>query len=118
MACIKALDQQFHVRAVYHKPNKCFVFSVWLAKDQNVASKYLFNILIKGDNINKKLHFDGIKVCSVENVPSIDKCMEENGNLFVCLPIGLARNISTKLIGEGGMTMTENLSVESSFKRI
>jgi len=117
MCCIKALDQLFHVRFRYHKPSKCFVISVWLAKSQNVASNYMVNILIKGDK--KNLCFGGIKVCSVENVPSIDTCMEENGNLFLCLPLGLAKNISKKEEYIEDISVdVETLSVECSFKKI
>ena len=115
MGCIRALDQFFHVNFVYHKPRKCFVISVWLAKVQSVASNYMVNILIKGDNRN--LCFDGIKVCSVENVPSIDKCIEENGNLFLCLPISLAKNILVKE-DYGVVDMKEELLVKFSFKKI
>ena len=95
MSCMKALDQLFHVNFAYHKPSKCFVFSIWLGKSQNVASKYTVNITIGGGKGNRRLCYDGIKVCSVENVPSIDKCLEENGNFFLCLPTTLAKNIST-----------------------
>merc|ERR1711936_1173438 len=93
LGCMKALDQLFHVNFTYHKPSKCFVFSIWLGKSQNVASKYAVSITIGGGN--RRLCYDGIKVCAVENVPSIDKCSEENGNLFLCLPTTLAKNIST-----------------------
>ena len=113
MACIKALDQQFHISNVYHKPSKCFVISVWLAKDQNVASKYRVNITIEGNN--KKFHFGGIKVCSVENVPSIDKCMEENGNYFLCLQLGLAENIAEYYFNNDGIT--EEISVRFLFEK-
>jgi len=71
MGCIRALDQLFHINFVYHNPSKCFVFSFWLAESQEVASKYMVNVLIEGDK--KELCFNGIKVSSVENIPSIKK---------------------------------------------
>ena len=116
MGCIKTLDQLFHVNFEYHKPSKCFVISIWLAKSESVASKYVADIVIEGGE-NKKLSFEGIKVSSVENVPSIDKCIEEIGNISLCLPKNLARNISVKEQGEG-VVMIESLSMEFSFKKI
>ena len=106
MGCFKALDQLFHVMFRYHKPIKCFVFSIWLAKSPNVSSNYAVNILIKGEN--KSLCFDGIKVSSVEDFSSIDKCKEQNGNHFLCLPVDLAKNISIR----------ERLVTTFSFKKI
>ena len=95
MGCIQALDELFHVSLAYHKPSNCFVFCIWLAKSQNIASKYEANLVIKGDG-NKRLCFDGIKVNSVKSVPSIEKCIEETGNISLCLPRNLAKNISEK----------------------
>ena len=112
LAGIKELDQLFHVNFGYYKPSKCFVFSIWLSKSQNVASKYVAKITIEGDK--KNLCFEGISVSSVENVPSIDKCMTENGNIFLCLPISLARSICAKKKGID----QEELVVEFSFKKI
>ena len=114
MACIMALDQQFHVSNVYHEPSNCFVISVWLAKRQVDASKYRVNIIIEGNN--KKFNFDGIKVCSVENIPTIDERMEENGNDFLCLQWSLARNISEYYFKNDGIT--EEMSVRFIFKKI
>ena len=53
MGCIKTLDELFHVNFEYHKPSKCFVISIWLAKSESVASKYVMDVVIKGDT--KKL---------------------------------------------------------------
>jgi len=111
MVCIKALNELFHVNFAYHKPSKCFVLSIWLAKSQNIACKYRANLKIEGDL--RKLCFDGIKVSSVENVPSIEKCIEEIGNLSLCLPMNLAKNISTTEAG-----IKEKLTVEVCFKKI
>ena len=113
MGGIKALDELFFVNLSYHKPSECFVFSIWLAKGQDVASKYIANLVIEGDN--NKLCYEGIQVSSVENVPTIDKLVKDVGNISLCLPKNLARNISVKRqkMGEG-----ECLSVEFSFKKI
>ena len=59
--------------------------SIW---SENIVSKYTTNIIIEGD---KKLCFDGIKVISVENVPSI-----ETGNISLCLSRDLTKNMSLK----------------------
>ena len=109
---IKELDQLFHVNFGYYEPSKCFVFSIWLSKSQNVASKYVAKITIEGDK--KNLCFEGISVSSVENVPSMNKCMEKNGNIFLCLPISLARSICAKNKGID----QEDLVVGFSFKKI
>ena len=74
---------------------------------------YKATLNIKGDNNN--LRFDGIKVTSVENVPSIDKCLEETENIFLCLPMNLAKNISVKQ-QEG--RIAEYLEVDVSFKNV
>jgi len=116
MACFKALDELFHVKFRYYNPIKCFVFTVWLAKSPNVASSYVVNILIKGEK--KSLCFDGIKVSSVEDVPSMLTCMEENGNFFLCLPVGMAKNISVKKQDGAEGIIEEKLHVLCSFKKI
>ena len=115
MGGIKALDELFYVNLSYHRPSKCFVFSVWLAKGQDVASKYIANLVIEGDN--NKLCYEGIQVSSVENVPTIDKLVKDVGNISLCLPTNLAMNISVKKQKEGE-GIIECLSVEFSFKKI
>ena len=109
-----ALKKLFHCIFSYHEPSKCFVFSIWLAKSQDVASKYVANLVIQGDN--NKLSYEGIKVSSVENVPSIDKCIEETGNISLCLPTNLAKNVSVKKEVDGAII--ESLAVEFSFKKL
>ena len=115
MGGIKALDELFYVNLSYHKPNKCFVFSIWLAKCQDVASEYIADLVIEGDN--SKLCYEGMKVSSVENIPTIDKLVKDDGNISLCLPTNLAKNISVKEheVGEG---IVESLSVDFSFKKI
>ena len=114
MVCIQALNELFHVSFAYHIPTKCFVFSILLAKSQNVTSKYRANLTIKGDD--SELSYNGIKVSSLENAPSIDKCIEESGNISLCLPRNLAKNISAKK--EGVPAIVEFLRVAISFKKI
>ena len=45
MGGIKALKELFYVNLSYHRPSKCFVFSVWLAESQDMASKYIANLV-------------------------------------------------------------------------
>ena len=108
------LGELFHVNLSYHKPRKCFVFSIWLAKSQDFASNYVGDLVIQGDN--NKLSYEGIKVSSVENVPSIDKCIEETGNISLCLPTNLAKNVSVKKEVDGAII--ESLSVDFSFEKL
>ena len=110
MGCIQALDELFHVNFGYHVPSKSFVISIWLAKSQNVASKYRANLIIKGDD--SLLRFDGLKVSSVENAPSINKCMEDTESISLCLPINLAKKISAKEQEE------ESLDMEVIFEKV
>ena len=114
--CFQALDELFHVNFAYHQASQCFVLSIWLAKSPNVASKYRANFLLKGDDHNK-LCFEGIKVSSVENVPSIDKCIEETGSTSLTLQRNLAKNMSVKK-QEVGAEIQEWLNVDVSIKKI
>ena len=114
MGCIQALDELFHVGLAYHNQSKCFVFSIWLAKNQNIASKYRANLFIEGDN--SELCFNGIKVSSVANAPAIYKCIEDTESIFLCLPRHLAKNITVKK--QEGSLITESLNVAVTFKKI
>ena len=116
MGCIHALDELFYVNLAYHEPSNCFVFSIWLARSQNEASKYIANLVINGDN--SKLCFDGLKVISVENVPSIAKCIEDAENISLCLPRSLAKNISVKKKLDTDFGIAETLKVQVSFMKI
>ena len=77
------------------------------------------NLVIQGDD--HKLCLDGLKVSSVENVPSIDKCIEETGNISLCLQRNLAKNMSVKTqevgVGIGFPRIQQWLNVEFSFKK-
>ena len=92
------------------------MLSIWLAKSPRVACKYRANLQIKGDDHNK-LCIEGIKVSSVENVPSIDKCIEETGSISLTLQRNLAKNMSVKE-QEVGAEIQEWLNVEVSIKKI
>ena len=60
----RGLDEIFHVNLAYHNPSECFVISVWLAKSQNIASKYKADLVIEGDN-----H----KLCSSDIVKAVSR---------------------------------------------
>ena len=114
MVCIHSLDEFFHVNVTYHKPSECFVIIICLAKSQDFASMYKANLVIKGGlGFNSKLCFDGIQVSSVEKIPSIDKCMEGSGNISLCLPLSLAKNLSVERRDQW-----KSLDMEFSFKKI
>ena len=116
--CIQDLDELFHVNFAYHEPSKSFVISIWLAKSQNVASRYRANFIFIGDN--SKLCFDGLKVSSVEYAPSIDKCMEDTESISLCLPRNLAKKIcvKTQKEGLGEWSEVECLAVEVFFEKV
>ena len=107
---IKA-DEVFRVHLRYHKPSKCFVFSIWTAKSQNIASQYKADLVIEG--ANSKLCFEGLKVLSVEeNIRTTEKLVEEAGNISMCIPRNLAMNMRVK------HGIYEYLNVTFSFKKI
>ena len=89
------------------------MFRIWLAKSQNDASKYRANLTIKGDD--SELNYNGIKVSSVENAPSIDECIDDTENISLCLPMNLAKKISVKEQKRG--EIEEELKVNISFKK-
>ena len=94
MGIVSALGHHFHLNFRYHKPSKCFVFSVWLAQSKARAEKYRAFIRIGGKTgKDKELSFYGVRVTSVEKAPPFDNCMEENGKHFLCIPRILIKNI-------------------------
>ena len=94
MGSFSAFGSFFHLNLRYYKPSKCFVFSVWLAKSQTKAEKYRASIRIGDkDDGDNELSFYGIRVTSIENIPSFDKCMDRNGKQFLCIPRILIENI-------------------------
>ena len=94
MGIVSAFGSSFYLNLRYYKPSKCFVFSVWLAKSKCRAEKHRAFIRIgdktEGDN---ELSFYGVRVTSIENIPSFDRCMEKNGKHFLCIPRILIENI-------------------------
>ena len=95
MLGVVAFDFTFHLNLQYHMLSKCYVFSVWLAKREAITEKYRASIRLgekieEGDN---QLSFSGIRVTSVENVPPIDQCVEENGRHCLSIPRALIENI-------------------------
>ena len=50
------------------------------------------NLSIQGDD--KEMNMNGLLITPVENVPSIDKCMKENGKYFWGIPVMLAKNFT------------------------
>ena len=45
-----------------------------------------------GTGAENELSFYGVRVTSVENITSIDKCMDFNGKYFLCIPRILLKN--------------------------
>ena len=87
---------------------------IFLAKSQNVASKYRATLTIIGDE--SVLCYSGIKVSSVENAPSIDECIEDTENISLCLTTNQAKKVSVK--EEEDSAIIERLHVAISFKTI
>ena len=85
----------FHVRLAYFHPQKCFALSVWSSTAE--VAKYRANLKIMEDR--KEMSMGGLRVTSVEKVLSIDKCMDENGKYFWCIPLTLAQNFSVTSFG-------------------
>jgi len=95
---LKNLSFGHHFYPILHfyVRTQCLVFSVWLAESKSIALKYRAKLIIKGRNQNE-LIFNNIHVTSVEDVPSIDRCMEENGKQFISLPVILVNNIGINI---------------------
>ena len=92
MVCVKADDELFHLRLGISQSQNCFALSVW--GSPTGSAKYQANLSIRNDK--KDMCMNGLDITSVENVPSIDKCMDENGTYFWCIPFTLAENFSIK----------------------
>ena len=89
-----SFGHNFYPILQYYRRTHCFVFSVWTDDIKNIAQQYRAKLTIKGSMRNQnELNFNSIHVTSVEDVPSIDRCMEENGKHFLCLPREMVRNI-------------------------
>ena len=92
MVCVKVNNELFHIRLAYSPLHKCFALSVWSSPAG--ASNYRADLSIRTDE--KDTSMNGLRITSVENVPSIDKCMEENGEYFWCIPFTLAKRFAIK----------------------
>ena len=85
MLCMRAHNVYVHVCLAYFRPLKCYALSVW-SSTAGVA-KYQANMKIcKRDGDYREMSIGGLLITSVEKVPSIDKCMEKNGDYFWCIP--------------------------------
>ena len=42
------------------------------------------------------MNMNGLLITPVENIPSIEKCMEENGKYFWGIPVTLAKNLTVR----------------------
>ena len=71
------------------------------------AAKYLANFKIS-DN-KKEMNMNGLRITSVESVPSIDQCISENGKHFWCIP--MAENFTMKKLGSDGLIQSKWLNV-------
>ena len=91
MGCVKKHNVYFHVALAYSHPQKCHALSVWSSTAE--VDKYRANLKIIGDD--KEMSMSGLLITSVEKIPSIDKCMDENGKYFWCIPLTLAKNFNT-----------------------
>ena len=90
MFCVQEHNVLFHVCFAYYYPQDCFALSVCSSTAGVV--KYRANLKIMGDE--KEMSMSGLLISSVENVPSIDKCMEKNGKYVWCIPSTLAFEFS------------------------
>ena len=111
MVCVRVDDELFHLRLAISQHQECFVLSVW--SSPTGAVNYRANLEIK-DN-EKALSMTGLCITSVENVPSIDQCMEENGKYFWCIPFTLAENFSIE--ESNSQTSKQLLHVDFKFEK-
>ena len=110
MVCARVDDELFHVRLAISQHQKCFALSVW--SSPTGAVNYRVNLEIKDKE--KAMSMTGLLITSVENVPNIDNCMEENGKYFWCIPFTLAENFS---IEESNNPVQSKLHVHFKFEK-
>ena len=94
----------FHVRLAFHQPQNCVALSIWSSSAG--AASLRANLSIKGDD--KEMSMNGLLITSVDNIPSIDKCIDENGKYFWCIPFPLAKHFGV----ESYETVKLNVDVE------
>ena len=93
MTCMQAHDVLFHVRFAYFRPQNCYALSVWSASAETAKYRANFKIF-KRDGDDMEMSMSGLLITSVEGVPSIDKCMDENGKYFWCIPLTLVKHFA------------------------
>ena len=108
--CVKVHDEMFHVSLQYSHLHKCFALSVW--SSPAAAAKYLANLKIS-DN-EKEININGLRITSVDDVPSIDQCISENGKHFWCIP--MAENFTMKKLESDGRVQSDWLHVTIDVK--
>ena len=115
MGAVSAFNLSFHLNLGYYKPSKCFVFSVWLGTSKDRAEKYRACIRIgdktDGDN---ELSFYGVRVTSIENIPSFYRCMEKNVKHFLCIPRILIKNLCENSEGSDGNKLIVQLKISET----
>ena len=92
MHSLEAYSEFFHVRLAFSQPQNCYALSVWSSAAR--VTEYRANLSVRGNNMETSMK--GLLVTSVENVPSNDECMDENGKYFWCIPLSLAKNFMVK----------------------
>ena len=60
---------------------------------------------------------DGLLISSVENFPPVDKCKEQNGKYFWCIPLTVAKNIC-ELKFEGNNILKRRMKVRVELQKI
>ena len=92
MHYIEAYSEMFHVRLSSYKLQNCYALSVW--SSASGITEYRANLSVRGNGMETSIK--GLLITSVENVPSIDRCMDENGKYFWVIPETLARNLTVR----------------------
>lgn len=92
---------------------KAFILWLLMSEDRHGASKYNAKVIMKGDG--GTIIMDGLLISSVESIPTIDKCEEENGKYFWCIPLTVAKNIC-KQKDEAGIFTSRRIKVRVEYK--
>ena len=109
MTCVKVDDELFHVHVGYYQIHKCFALSVWSSPDG--AANYRANLSTNLIDDDRTMSMTGLRITSVENVQSFDKCLEENGKYFWCIP----ETFTVKMLNSDGRAI-EWLHVDFDFE--
>ena len=98
----------------WYRPSKSFVLWLWMLEDRDGASNYSAKVTMKADN--RTITVDGLLISSVENVPTIDKCEEQNGKYFWCIPLTVANYICEESY-KGTYLMRRRLQAKVELKK-